>query len=65
MMNVAGGGIVTPYSGQCYFGQIVTCMEQPNPGYAFNGWYVNGAPAVKPIEPPINNGCGLHRNGYI
>ena len=43
--NVAGGGIVTPYSGQCYFGQIVTCMEQPNPGYAFNGWYVNGAPA--------------------
>ena len=43
--NVAGGGIVTPYTGSCYYGQIVTCMEQPNPGYAFNGWYVNGAPA--------------------
>lgn len=42
--NVSGGGVVTPYSGQCYYGQIVTCREQPNPGYVFDGWYVNGVP---------------------
>lgn len=42
--NVSGGGVVTPYSGQFYYGQIVTCREQPNPGYVFNGWYVNGVP---------------------
>ena len=63
--NVSGGGVVTPYSGQCYYGQIVTCREQPNPGYVFNGWYVNGVPSRQPINYSINNAARLYSNSYI
>ncbi len=41
-INVAGAGRITPGSGPCYYGQIVTATEEPNLGFAFDGWYVNG-----------------------
>ncbi len=40
--NIQNGGTVSPGSGPCYPGQIVNAVEYPNPGYLFDGWFLNG-----------------------
>ncbi len=40
--TIQNAGVVTPSSGQCYCGQIVNAYEYANPGYSFDGWYLNG-----------------------
>lgn len=41
-INYSGAGSVTPGSGSYGYGTTVVFRETTNPGYSFNGWYLNG-----------------------
>jgi hypothetical protein len=40
--TIPSAGVITPSTGSCYAGQIVNAYEYTNPGYSFDGWYLNG-----------------------
>ncbi len=42
VVNYPQAGFVTPGTGQYYYGSTVTVREYTNPGYIFDGWYLNG-----------------------
>jgi uncharacterized repeat protein (TIGR02543 family) len=42
-VNMSGAGTVTPGTGQYIYGDTIYVTEYTNPGYAFDGWYLNGA----------------------
>ncbi len=42
-INMSGAGTVTPGTGSYIFGDTIYVTEYTNPGYAFDGWYLNGA----------------------
>ncbi|MDR0372246.1 MAG: InlB B-repeat-containing protein [Nitrososphaerota archaeon] len=41
-VNLPGAGYVTPGSGLYYYGSTVVVRAYTNPGYVFDGWYLNG-----------------------
>jgi hypothetical protein len=52
--NFPGAGIVTPGSGSFYYGDLIVAREYTNPGYSFDGWYLNGVYQGKLSSIPIS-----------
>ncbi len=53
IVNYPGAGYVYPGSGTYYYGSTVTARAYTNPGYVFNGWYLNGVYQGKLSTIPI------------
>jgi len=52
-VNLSGAGYVTPGSGSYYYGSTVVVRAYTNPGYVFDGWYLNGVYQGKLSSIPI------------
>jgi hypothetical protein len=52
-VNYADAGYVTPGSGSYYYGSTVMARVYTNPGYVFDGWYLNGVYQGKLSTIPI------------
>ncbi|MCW4001333.1 MAG: InlB B-repeat-containing protein [Candidatus Bathyarchaeota archaeon] len=52
-VNYPGAGYVYPGSGYFYYGSTVYAYVYTNPGYVFNGWYLNGVYQGKLTSIPI------------
>ncbi len=52
-LNLPAAGTVVPGSGTFYYGDFVTVKEYTNPGYSFDGWYLNGVYQGKLSSIPI------------
>jgi len=52
-INYAGAGTITPGSGIYGYGSYVVFTETTNPGYSFNGWYLNGVYEGKLSSIPV------------
>jgi uncharacterized repeat protein (TIGR02543 family) len=53
VVNYPGAGYVTPGSGLYYYGSTVMARVYTNPGYVFDGWYLNGVYQGKLSTIPI------------
>jgi uncharacterized repeat protein (TIGR02543 family) len=40
--NIPDAGTVSPGSGSYYYGTTATITETTNPGFTFDGWYLDG-----------------------
>ena len=52
-MNMQNAGTVTPGTGSYYYGENLVIKEFPNPGYSFDGWYLDGVFQGKLSSIPI------------
>ncbi|MDR1991896.1 MAG: InlB B-repeat-containing protein [Nitrososphaerota archaeon] len=52
-INLLGAGYVTPGSGLYYYGSTIIAHAYTNPGYVFDGWYLNGIYQGKLSSIPI------------
>ena len=52
-INLPAAGTVVPGSGTFYYGDYVLVREYTNPGYSFDGWYLNGVYQGKLSSIPI------------
>jgi hypothetical protein len=52
-VNYPGAGTITPGSGTYGYGNYVVFTETTNPGYSFNGWYLNGIYEGKLSSMPV------------
>ena len=52
-VNYPGAGSVTPGSGLYNYGSTVTARVFTNPGFVFDGWYLNGVYQGKLTTIPI------------
>jgi uncharacterized repeat protein (TIGR02543 family) len=52
-INLPGAGYVTPDSGSYYYGSTIIARAYTNPGYVFDGWYLNGVYQGKLSSIPI------------
>lgn len=52
-VNYPGAGTITPGSDTYGYGNYVVFSETTNPGYSFNGWYLNGIYEGKLSSMPV------------
>jgi len=52
-VNYPGAGTITPGSGTYGYGSYVVFYETTNPGYSFDGWYLNGIYEGKLSSMPV------------
>jgi hypothetical protein len=53
MANYPGAATITPGNGTYGYGSFVVFYETTNPGYSFNGWYLNGIYEGKLSSMPV------------